>query len=168
MDTRAPGNSNAAVQAADLEDEFGSFLTSQLKDPAFAAGYEDVQERQAILDKLVKCRIASGLTQTEVAKRMNVSQPTVSGFETESSDPRLSTLQRYARAVQATIKFKMDLPAVCNWIRPSEATYVVNAPVSGNSYQRVAAHAVQKAVREPVTTTFTTATVRPAYVFAAA
>ena len=141
METRATEASVVAVHEPDLEDEFGSFVASQREDPKFNAAHEDVQERHAILDKLVKCRRTLGLTQAEVAKRMGVSQPTVSGFETESSDPRLSTLQRYARAVEATITFKMDLPAVCEWVQQSSPPYVQSAIRSGEPY-RAAASAV--------------------------
>lgn len=147
METRAPEGSTVAAQAAELEDEFGSFLASQREDPKFAAAYEDVQERHAILDKLVKCRKQAGLTQTEVAKRMGVSQPTVSGFETEGSDPRLSTLQRYARAVQATITFKMDLPAICEWVAEAQPTYAQNPKRGGDPYRAAASAVVRPALK---------------------
>lgn len=117
MKMRAPERcSGPAEQADPFADELDAFLDPKRQSPKFQAAYEDATRRQEILDELVKCRVALGLTQTEVAKRMGVSQPTVSGFETESSDPRLSTLQRYARAVESTISFRMDLPASCDWV----------------------------------------------------
>lgn len=117
METRAPERSSGAAAPVNaFEDELDAFIDPTKQSPKFRAAYEDATRRHEILDKLVKCRKALKLSQTEVAKRMGVSQPTVSGFETESSDPHLSTLQRYARAVESTLSFRMDMPAHCDWL----------------------------------------------------
>jgi DNA-binding XRE family transcriptional regulator len=76
-----------------------SFLTPLLSDREFAVEYVDTLARMELIDDLVRAREALGVTQSAIARRMGVSQPTVSGFEHEASDPRLSTVQRYARAV---------------------------------------------------------------------
>lgn len=92
MSTSAPKNSS-----------FNDFLSRALEDSETRAAYEDSQTRHRAIDMLIRLRNRLGLTQTEVANEMGVKQPTVSGFETEGSDPRLSTLQRYARAVDASL-----------------------------------------------------------------
>lgn len=97
------------------------FFAQVLADPAARAAYEDAQSRNALIDALVTLRRAMHLTQTQIAHRMGVKQPMVSGFETESSDPRLSTVQRYARAVEATLTWRLTLPAHCDWIQRSDA-----------------------------------------------
>jgi len=83
----------------------GTFLDREiarsLKDPEYRAAFVDASQRHDAIDALVAHRKRQGLTQTEVARRMGVGQPTVSEFEKEGSDPRLSTMQRYARAVNA-------------------------------------------------------------------
>lgn len=56
-----------------------------------------------ILEKLVKRRKELGLTQVDMAHRLGVTQASVSQFEAEGNDARLSTLQRYARAVGRSI-----------------------------------------------------------------
>lgn len=68
---------------------------------------QDAEDFYALLDGLVAARVGSGLTQTEVARRMGVRQPTVSAFEADDSNPRLETLQRYARAVRCRIEFRV-------------------------------------------------------------
>lgn len=83
--------------------KFNAFLARQMQDPEFRASYEDARNRSGLLDALVRRRRLLGFNQTQVAKSMGVGQPTVSGFETEGSDPKLSTLQRYARAVDASL-----------------------------------------------------------------
>lgn len=128
-----------------FEDEFGPYLEEANRDPEFRAAYEDELLRHKLIDSLVALRRTQGLTQSDVARRMNVRQPTISGFETESSDPRVSTLQRYARAVGARIVARVDMPADCDWVSVGAASYrrdisgVVNAPrskVSGSDIGR--------------------------------
>ena len=83
--------------------KFNQFRAKRLQNPAIRVAYEDARTRNTIVDALVRRRRALGLKQAAVAGAMDVGQSTVSGFETEGSDPRLSTLQRYARAVDATL-----------------------------------------------------------------
>jgi transcriptional regulator with XRE-family HTH domain len=82
---------------------FDDFLARALRNPEVRAAYEDSQSRHRLVDALVRMRHRLGMTQTQVARRMGVKQPSISGFETEGSDPRLSTLQRYARSVDAVL-----------------------------------------------------------------
>lgn len=93
--------------------KFSAFLQQCLRDPAFRATFEDARSRHEIVDALVARRHLLGLTQADVADAMGVGQPTVSGFENEGSDPRLSTLQRYARAVGASLTIQ---------VRPDDAS----------------------------------------------
>ncbi|MBV9487138.1 MAG: helix-turn-helix domain-containing protein [Frankiaceae bacterium] len=104
-------------------DGFTAYLSDAKHNPEFRAAYEDAQALQRLIDSLVKCRKALHLSQTEVAERMGVRQPTVSGFETERSDPKLSTLQRYARAVEAHLRFKIEMPAHCDWVARTRIAY---------------------------------------------
>jgi DNA-binding XRE family transcriptional regulator len=64
--------------------------------------FDDETQRGRVVLELVTLREAFGLTQTDIGKRMGVEQPTVSQFE-NGADPRLSTLQRYARALGAKV-----------------------------------------------------------------
>lgn len=99
---------------------FDDFLNRALKDNATHDAYEDAQSRGRLVDRLVELRRRLGLTQSHVAAAMGVKQPTVSGFETEGSDPRLSTIQRYARSVDAL--FVWDIQPRNQVLRPD--TYV--------------------------------------------
>lgn len=76
-------------------------------DPHARAIAEDMDQREALIDDLTRRRRSLGLNQTVVAKRMGVGQSTVSEFENEATDPRLSTLQRYARAVDACVSVRL-------------------------------------------------------------
>ena len=56
---------------------------------------------------LVRHRRDLDLSQEEVARRMGVSQPTVSEFERYDNDPKLSTIRRYAHAVGLLIDHRV-------------------------------------------------------------
>lgn len=74
-------------------------------DPAQQAAAQDVDEFVDLIETLVRIRKQNGLTQTEVADRMGTTQSAVSDIENIAGDPHISTIQRYARAVQARVRF---------------------------------------------------------------
>lgn len=87
--------------------QFELFLAEELADDEVRAAFEDAQSRNRIVDALVRMRHRLGLTQKDVASRMGVKQPTISGFENEGSDPRVSTIHRYARAVDSVVAWEV-------------------------------------------------------------
>ncbi|QTF71246.1 helix-turn-helix domain-containing protein [Arthrobacter woluwensis] len=62
-----------------------------------------VESHDELLRALVALRKKHNLSQTVIAERMAVSQPTVAAFERYDSNPTLSTIRRYALAVGAGI-----------------------------------------------------------------
>jgi transcriptional regulator with XRE-family HTH domain len=75
--------------------------------PAFPGFREISTSRQRLLDDLVADRRARGLTQTEVAALMGTSQSAVARLEARGSDLRLSTLERYAGALDRAIEWRV-------------------------------------------------------------
>jgi transcriptional regulator with XRE-family HTH domain len=134
-----------------MEDEFGSYLDEATRDPEFRAAYEDEVSRHKLIDSLVRLRVALGFSQSDVARRMGVKQPTVSGFENESSDPKVSTVQRYARAVGARVSVRVEMPAECDWVTPGTSGYrrdvsgVINVPQSKVTEGGIAKRWMEKA-----------------------
>jgi transcriptional regulator with XRE-family HTH domain len=61
-----------------------------------------------VLEALVRRRQRLGLSQTVVAARMGTSQSAVARLEAGRSDPRLSTLQRYAAALDTSVSYAID------------------------------------------------------------
>jgi transcriptional regulator with XRE-family HTH domain len=72
--------------------------------PGFA---EMAARRRALAEELVERRISLGLSQTEVAARMGTSQSAVARLETGQVDVRLSTLERYAAAVDNVLDWHL-------------------------------------------------------------
>lgn len=67
-----------------------------------------------LLQNLKKQRQATGLSQEEVAERMDISQSAVAQFERYDSNPTLNTIMRYALAVGADIKVQVLDDTVCS------------------------------------------------------
>ncbi|MGY1691711.1 helix-turn-helix domain-containing protein [Geodermatophilus sp. SYSU D01105] len=67
--------------------------------------------RRELIEELVRLRQESDLSQTELAARMGTSQSAVARLESGELDARLSTLERYAAALGATVDWQ---------VRPSE------------------------------------------------
>jgi transcriptional regulator with XRE-family HTH domain len=63
--------------------------------------------RRRLLDDLVAHRRQLGLSQTEVAARMGTSQSAVARLEAQAADLRLSTLERYAAALDRRIEWRV-------------------------------------------------------------
>ncbi len=77
------------------------------RDPEFAEnfdiGYADF--RIGVLLKQV--RESAGLTQEEVAKKLNTRKSAISRIENHAEDIRLSTLERFAKALGRRIKVQV-------------------------------------------------------------
>ena len=55
-------------------------------------------------------RLSQGLSQTEVAARMGTSQSAVARLEAGAGDIRLSTLERYAAALDQVLNWQLEPP----------------------------------------------------------
>ncbi|MGP5242537.1 helix-turn-helix domain-containing protein [Corynebacterium flavescens] len=64
---------------------------------------ELIKAQRSLVEDLIAQRKASHLSQQEVADRMGVSQSAVSLFEHYDSNPTLSSIRRYALAVEADL-----------------------------------------------------------------
>lgn len=62
------------------------------------------------MEQLVGLRRERGLTQADVAERLGTSQPVIARLEAGGRDPRLSTLERYARVVGADLDVRTAGP----------------------------------------------------------
>ena len=76
-------------------------------DPEFAENYEIGYADFKIGVILRQAREAAGLTQDEVAKKLQTKKSAISRIENHADDVRLSTIRRYAEAVGANLQIRL-------------------------------------------------------------
>lgn len=81
----------------DEQDDLDQFIEEQ--DQGFREALDDAEVRSRCLRTLIAARHQGHASQAEVAELMGTTQSAVSELEGGTTDPRFSTLQRYARAV---------------------------------------------------------------------
>jgi ribosome-binding protein aMBF1 (putative translation factor) len=86
---------------------FKKALVEWRRDPAFIAAHAELAEEFAIVAELIRARMKAGLTQAEVAERMQSTQPAVARLESAGRIPSTRTLQRYARATGHRLRIKL-------------------------------------------------------------
>ncbi|MGO9559675.1 MAG: helix-turn-helix domain-containing protein [Acidimicrobiales bacterium] len=83
--------------------------TDERRHPPVFPGFREMAERRrAYVGRLVEERVALGLTQTEVAARMGTSQSAVARLESGDADVRISTLERYAAALDRSLDVRLE------------------------------------------------------------
>jgi len=68
------------------------------KDPEYRAEWAALDEEFALADTFIRARGAAGLTQQELAERMNTSQSYIARLEGGKETPSTRTLNRFAQA----------------------------------------------------------------------
>ena len=78
------------------------------RDPKQILADDLVNQTQDLLAALVRARMDRDMTQSDVAEHLGVTRTAVTHFERYDSDPKLSTLIRYALAVDARIDISVS------------------------------------------------------------
>ena len=78
-----------------------------LKDPAFIKARAEFDDEFAPVAELIRARMKAGLTQAEVAERMQSTQPAVARLESAGRIPSTRTLQRYAKATGHRLRIRL-------------------------------------------------------------
>ncbi len=80
--------------------DFQKYKKERMKqDPDFWSGYDKRFDTFKLGILLKQARLESGLTQEQIAKRLNTTKSVVSRMENHATDIRLSTLEKFAKAV---------------------------------------------------------------------
>jgi transcriptional regulator with XRE-family HTH domain len=84
------------------------------KDPAYRAEYDALEEEFTVMAAIAKARRRAGLSQAELARRMNTTQSTVARLESGRGQPSTRTLVRFAKATGHTLKISFQPVKVKN------------------------------------------------------
>jgi len=79
-----------------------------LKEAAYRAAYEALDEEFDIAEALIAARAKAGLTQQQVAERMKTSQSFVARLEGGTVTPTWTSLRRYAAATGSRLKIAFE------------------------------------------------------------
>ena len=77
------------------------------KDGKFAKDYDEGYEQFKVGVMLKQARESAGLTQEELAQRLNTKKTAISRIENHAEDIKLSTLERVAAALGKQLKIKI-------------------------------------------------------------
>lgn len=91
-------------------DQLAAPLYADPKRLAHMAEYREQLEAELLAYQLAELRKEMGIDQTELGKRVGMTQAGVSKFE-RSADPKISTLRKFARALGADIHIEIVKPA---------------------------------------------------------
>jgi transcriptional regulator with XRE-family HTH domain len=104
-----------------MGDELLHLLGLDPRDPEVIDSQEDDTSLAELMRLLNEFREHHELTQKMVADRMGTTQSAVSDLERTAGDPRMRTIQRYARAVNASLRWVV-VSSNWEWNRAPEMT----------------------------------------------
>ncbi|GGB80569.1 helix-turn-helix domain-containing protein [Glycocaulis alkaliphilus] len=76
-------------------------------DPAYTEAYDSMADEFAVAHALIEARTRAGLSQAELAERMETSQSVIARMESGRHLPSTRSLQRYAHAVGARLNIAL-------------------------------------------------------------
>ncbi len=85
------------------------YITNRKKtDVEFAVNFDEGYENFKIGVLLRQAREAAGITQEEIAQKLNTKKSAISRIENHSEDIRLSTLRKYVEALGKQIRLEIS------------------------------------------------------------
>lgn len=75
-----------------------------MKNPKFRKAYEESQLEYEIARAVIRARIEKGLTQKQLADKLNTKQSVISRVESANTTPSLSFLKRLAQALNTSLR----------------------------------------------------------------
>jgi ribosome-binding protein aMBF1 (putative translation factor) len=87
---------------------FEEFKARLLADPEVQREYEALAPEFEISAELLRARLRAGLSQAELAARMNTSQSAVARLESGQTLPSTKTLLRFAEATGSRIQLRLS------------------------------------------------------------
>lgn len=79
-------------------------------DPAYVAAFEALDDEFALATQIIGARAKAGLSQAELAQRMETSQSTIARLESGRAQPSVRTLAKLAAATGTKLQISL-LPA---------------------------------------------------------
>lgn len=84
------------------------FKAEQMKNPAFAKAYREIQPEMAVIQAIIEAREKSNITQKELSRRTGIAQTEISRIENGSRNPSIKLLQRLAAGMGMNLKISFE------------------------------------------------------------
>lgn len=78
------------------------------KDPEYMKEYDALEEEFALASQIIGARARAGLSQAELAERMNTSQSAIARLESGRFRPSTRTLQKLAAATGSKLRIVLE------------------------------------------------------------
>ena len=87
---------------------FKEFKKELLRDPEFKKEYDKLGPKFELIASIIEKRLEKGLSQKELAERMNTKQSAISRLESSEYNPSFDFIQRAAEALDAKVEIKIS------------------------------------------------------------
>lgn len=84
------------------------YLERQMADPDFAAEYERQRPEYEAVRAMIAARLASNMTQAELAEKTGIRQSNLSRIESGACSPTVETLSRIAAGLGKQLKIEFQ------------------------------------------------------------
>lgn len=88
--------------------EFKELHNEWMQNPEYRREYEALDEEFGMIRALIEARMSAGLTQEQLAERMETSQSTIARLESGRTVPSGRTLSRYAKATGTRLRISFE------------------------------------------------------------
>ena len=78
------------------------------QDPEYRRAYEDLEPEFRLARSLIEARTAAGLTQEQLAERMETTQSAVARLESGRASPSTRTLEKFARSTGTRLHISFE------------------------------------------------------------
>jgi ribosome-binding protein aMBF1 (putative translation factor) len=78
------------------------------EDPAYVQAYDALADELALAETLIRARTTAGLTQEQLAQRMQTTQAVIARLESGRVMPSTRTLERLAKATGLRLKISFE------------------------------------------------------------
>ena len=78
------------------------------KNPAYASAYEELRPEFDLAGALIQARVQAGLTQEQLAERMETTQSVIARLESGRTRPSTQTLERLAAATGTRLRISFE------------------------------------------------------------
>ena len=85
-----------------------SLHTRWIRDPAYREAYDELAPQFLLARALIEARTNAGLTQAQLAERMQTSQSAVARLESGRTQPSTRTLEKFAQAAGMRLKISFE------------------------------------------------------------